>query len=91
MYWENKNEIVIPRYSWTSTNQYGDRYERVYPNNNIPVLRLSVQACSATQEELKRLILLGNYLRKPVKYAFTEPQHTISIDIVSADLLKESL
>jgi hypothetical protein len=59
----------------------------------VPVLELSLKRGEAQEHELHQLIILGDALQQPVAYRkeFDEPKHTISIEVVSAQRLREAL
>ena len=79
--------IYIPRYEYVSTNQHGDRYKRT-EMERINVAKLSLDAGSVGQYELKQLILIGHHLDTPVRYQFGNP-HTISIEVVSGEVIRK--
>lgn len=90
MLWAKEDSVWIPQYKQTSSTKDGFRY-KLDGNKSIPVAEISIETCKLTTEDLKQLILLGHHVCYPVAYNFVEPQRTVSIELVSANLLREAL
>jgi hypothetical protein len=91
MEWKNNGYIWLPRYrqvTWGKKQAY--RYERA-EDTRLPVLRVSVKRCEASNADLCRFILLGDKLGVPAKYEFTEPQQQISFELISAQALRQAI
>ena len=83
MQW-TKEYVYIPKYKYTSSNQYGDRFKRL-PSERLSIARLS---CKPTDTDgLKKLILLSHTLDVPVRYDF-EGEQEAYIEVVSGEALR---
>lgn len=66
----------VPRYEYTCTNQYGDRFKRVAPKK-INVVKLSCKRNNAS--DLEDLVIFGHTLDVPVHYDFEKGEVFIRI------------
>ena len=66
----------VPRYKYTCTNQYGDRFKRA-ASKKINVVKLSCKRDNAS--DLEDLVVLGHTLNVPVHYDFEENKAFIRI------------
>lgn len=84
MQW-TKGYAYIPKYKYTSSNQYGDRFKRTVPKK-LSIARIACKTDASSAEMLK-LILLSHTLDVPVRYDFTGDQEAY-IEVVSGEALK---
>lgn len=85
--------LWLPRFVYTSHNQHGQNFHKVGEVGPLAVLRLEVDLCNPSGNELKHLILLGSQLESPVRWdAFPKEgkQQTAYIELVSAEALREA-
>lgn len=84
----SKSAIRVPKYSWTSSNQHGNRYKRAAVKE-LNICRITAEITSA--HDLKDLILLSHHLDVPVHYNFNTDPQTAYIEIVSAEKLRQAI
>ena len=72
-----------PRYSYVSSNQYGDRYKRL-TSKKVNMTRLTANRNDAS--DLEDLVVLGHSLNVPVHYDFDKNQ--AYIEVMSADIVR---
>ena len=78
-----EGEYYLPRYKYTGTNQYGDRFKRS-PSKKVKVARLSCKTNSPV--DTQHLILLSHSLDVPVHYDFEDGM--AYIEVMSAEAIR---
>lgn len=79
-----QGDYYLPRYSYTSSNQYGDRFKRI-ASKHIKVVRM---ACNTSDSYgTQQLILLSHNLNIPIRYDYDENE--AFIEVVSAEELRK--
>ena len=73
-----------PRYDYTSSNQYGDRFKKI-SSKKINVVTLSCKRDNAS--DLEDLVVFSHTLNVPVHYDFKE--NRAYIEIMSAEAVKQ--